>query len=302
MMTGCSSTGNISSDNVYASQQQYLADMAKGIEKRTSNSDGYDSLSGEELATFRAKLVDYELDNIKKYSDSTFEDKTFNALVHSYIHGCEIQKAASEVYKNEELSNSLWDSGYATRASIINELYTRYDLPISSELAESYSIDKNGSYTITTDGDYDISSGLTFYKQNMETKETITIISSEEKVLFNEQNIVISLESIEINENNEINFNFKIKNGSSLSVSCYMGNTYVDDYKVDTYYTYGYDIIAPEKNGFANSSIPEKELRDVEKLTFDEISSNLYIFTVDGTRADYIAKIPMVFKSSAFDR
>ena len=31
MMTGCSSTGNISSDNVYASQQQYLADMAKEL-------------------------------------------------------------------------------------------------------------------------------------------------------------------------------------------------------------------------------------------------------------------------------
>lgn len=33
MMTGCSSTGNISSDNVYASQQQYLADMAKELKK-----------------------------------------------------------------------------------------------------------------------------------------------------------------------------------------------------------------------------------------------------------------------------
>ena len=32
-MTGCSSTGNISSDNVYASQQQYLADMAKELKK-----------------------------------------------------------------------------------------------------------------------------------------------------------------------------------------------------------------------------------------------------------------------------
>ena len=120
------------------SQEAFLEDMAKGINNRLMAIDDPDeSASNEVWAEYNRMLVQCELDQIEKYSDTTFDDEEFNKLAHDYIEGCELQLSATKHY-GEATFDSLWDSGYLLRCDSIVQLYEKYGLKIRKDDYESY--------------------------------------------------------------------------------------------------------------------------------------------------------------------
>lgn len=143
IFSGCGS----SSPSASGSQDDFLKDMATGIVKRLeeSLSNNTDSMSKEEKMQYYARCVSHELKEVEKYSNTVFPEGNFNTLAHLYIDACQMQLAATENYKNNELYTALWDGGYTARAGIIVAMYEQYNLPITEEQANNY----RPSYTIT---------------------------------------------------------------------------------------------------------------------------------------------------------
>ena len=112
---------------------KFLEDMAEGLSNREKNLDDEQERTEEEMAKYRLRAVDYELEMIEKYDSVTFPDEKFNALAHAYINACKLQRFSAENIKNKNLFPSLWGYGYLTRLNIILELYSHYDLPITAE-------------------------------------------------------------------------------------------------------------------------------------------------------------------------
>ena len=144
ILSGC---GN-SSPSTSGNQQDFLNSMAIGIRNRLNESQSVDtdSMGQEERMEYLAEFVTAELTEIEKYSDTVFSDGNFNTLAHLYIDACQMQLAATQNYKNAELYDALWNSGYQARAGIIVALYEKYDLPITAEQADTY----RPAYTVTS--------------------------------------------------------------------------------------------------------------------------------------------------------
>lgn len=149
--TACDSNSASASNTEYASQEAFLKDMAKGISNRLKNVDDEKQRSDEEKFQYLTQLVTYELEQIEAYEDLVFEDELFNELAHGYISACKMQLVGAQNYKNSNLYNALWNGGSTIRNGIICELYSRYNLPITSEEASNYSASGGTvSYTIST--------------------------------------------------------------------------------------------------------------------------------------------------------
>lgn len=119
-------------------QDAFLEDMAKGLNNRLfAIDDPDDSASDEEWAEYYKMLVTCELDEIEKYSDTTFEDEDFNRLAHDYIEACKIQLSATKQY-GKDTFDSLWSSGLVLRSNCIVELYEKYGLNIRKSDYEGY--------------------------------------------------------------------------------------------------------------------------------------------------------------------
>lgn len=148
-MTACGEkTETVVYDGEYASQEAFMADMAKGISDRLKNVDDSIERTGEEDSAYKIKVVNCELKQIAKYQDSRFEDETFNELAHFYIDACQMQLFSAENYKNSNLYPGLWNAGRSARCAVIAELYSRYGLPITAEEAASYSDSSELTITI----------------------------------------------------------------------------------------------------------------------------------------------------------
>lgn len=139
-------------------QEQFLKDMAKGIEDRLSKSDTDTSaMTQEELMEHYKELVSFELDRVKKYEGQTFADENFDMLAHLYISACTMQYEATQNYKNDSLYSALWNGGRTVRSGIIITMYEKYDLPISAEQAEGYRTTTTTTTEISISGDTELS-------------------------------------------------------------------------------------------------------------------------------------------------
>lgn len=142
LLMGCN---NATSTTEFADQQQFLKDMAKGIENRLAKVDDekHKNDNDEQKAEYWKELVECELDKVEKYEAMVFSDKMFDRLAHHYISACKMQQTAAMQYKNKTFSSELWSSGRAARAAIITEFYSHYDLPLTGEAAASYAPSNN---------------------------------------------------------------------------------------------------------------------------------------------------------------
>lgn len=159
LLAGCGASK--SEANEIANQEQFLKDMAEGIKDRLSKSDkDTSSMTQEEVMAHYQKLVQYELNQIEKYENKSFENQDFDRLAHLYISACTMQLEATKNYKNAELYSALWDGGRVVRSGLITTLYDRYDLPITAEQANEYRTTTNIEYSVSGDTDYlDLFSG-----------------------------------------------------------------------------------------------------------------------------------------------
>ncbi len=140
-LTACGNNTSEAVTPTYTNQDEFLNAMAKGIQNRLAAVDdaAHANDTDEQKAEYYKKLVSYELDQISKYEEAVFEDKAFNELAHFYISACRMQLSACENMRNLSLYSSLWNGGRTIREGIITTLYQQYNLPISSEMAATYS-------------------------------------------------------------------------------------------------------------------------------------------------------------------
>ena len=152
-LAACGSSPTATGSVTEGNQEEFLKDMAAGINKRLSVNSDTTNMSREQINTLYTKLVQYELDKIEKYDTSAFTDEKFDDLAHTYIEACQMQKRACKYYKNEALYLGIWENARLLRAAIITELYASFDLPISAETAAEYASDKRGNqYSVSVDG------------------------------------------------------------------------------------------------------------------------------------------------------
>lgn len=114
----------------FASKEQFIEDMAKGLSNRHDHVDDSITRTPEEMAVYYQELVSLELEQIEKYESEVFEDYLFNELAHTYIDACQMQLFATQNHQNEHL-RKLWLSAGTIRGAIVSEMYTNYNLPLS---------------------------------------------------------------------------------------------------------------------------------------------------------------------------
>lgn len=301
-LCACGASAPKTDEAGYASKDEFLKDMADGISKRLEICDQDSSeMEAEELSEYFLKLVGFELSRIEKYQKLTFEDPQFDQLAHLYIAACQAQRFSAQNYKNSTLYSSLWDEGSSIRCAIITELYSRYDLPITAEQAESYKPASGGKVVAKLDGTLDFSTGLTMYSSDMVTYDEIEISKDKGQVLFNDKDIKVTLKSLEY-KNGSYNVNFTIQNSTKTErVACFLSNGYVDDNKISCYHTHGYDFVDAGKKGNSYSYISDSDLKELNLSKFSKLQCALYVITTSGdSTGKYIAKVPLTIEGKAF--
>lgn len=142
--------------DIYGNQDLFLADMAQGIINRVSHSTDTSEMDWEDTIAIYAELVGYEIEQMQKYTSVHFADEKFDVLAHQYINACQMQKTATEYYRNEKLYDALWSGGYTARTGIISYFYENYGLPITREVADLYVPDNAAvNATVTISGNTD---------------------------------------------------------------------------------------------------------------------------------------------------
>lgn len=126
--------------NRTADQQQFLAEMAQGINARLDLQDREETLTKtpEEEADYQRRLVRCELDLLEKYGGLSFADPAFDELAHLYIEACSQQQYAAGRSRDGDLGPLLWDAAYSARAAIITEMVSAYGLPLDEDRAARY--------------------------------------------------------------------------------------------------------------------------------------------------------------------
>lgn len=292
---------NAKTQDEYANQEKFLQDMANGITERLNHVNDNAGRTDEELYAYYETLVECELKKIEKYENQIFENPSFNDLAHAYIDACQMQQIMADNYKVQTL-HGLWDSAKEIRESIITEMYTHYDLPITSEQAAQYATQNSGKpqYSASIDGELDLSTGLTMFDDKMITYDLIVIKDANGQILFDEQDIEITLKSLE-RENGQYMVNMTINNNQpSDKVTCYIGGSSIDEYQISTYSPYGYIFASPGMKCDTYSQWDEIDLKNIGKDSFETINAYLYVFTSDGMTGQYIAKIPLTIERNAF--
>lgn len=133
----CACGVNPAKKEEFASKEQFLEDMAKGLSDRQTHQDFSKTRTEEEMTIYFQTLVSFELEQIEKYETKTFEDPLFHELAHAYIDACQIQRLAVQNYPKEDL-HDLWLSAGTIRSSIVSEMYENHDLPLSDRLAAAF--------------------------------------------------------------------------------------------------------------------------------------------------------------------
>lgn len=230
-------------ENSVADADKFLSDMADGITERLSASESVDenSLSQDGKKEHYIKLVNYELDKIAKYENSSFNDKKLNTLAHTYIDSCKAQLSALEFFTNDELYSALWNGGRTLRAGIIVELYESFDLPISKEQADSY-----------------------------RTNKTVKAEEDNNAVLNVDDLIIVN--GVGDYDNNYFKYTFNVKNDSEYELKGIGSTVLVYDVdgnvigKDSRYYRFS---LSSGKQGAINGSISKDKLSNAEYIKID---------------------------------
>ena len=135
----CACGTNMSEKKEFASKEQFLEDMAKGLSNRHDHVDDSITRTPEEMAIYFRELVSLELEQTETYESEVFEDSLFNELAHAYIEACQMQLLAAQNHQSESL-RKLWLSAGTIRGAIVSEMYTNYNLPLSDRLLWAFDL------------------------------------------------------------------------------------------------------------------------------------------------------------------
>ena len=137
LLAACGTSQTASSaEEVYYADEDFISDLAKGLEARWEIQEPEDSFEyyTEEHRELYTKYVDAELQYIEKYRDEKFEDKKLQEKAISYINACDDQKAAMKyVTVDQEKSDNMWVEAYDTRTKLIEEFVNKYGLTVKEK-------------------------------------------------------------------------------------------------------------------------------------------------------------------------
>lgn len=121
-------TGVLTSCGSSSVDDEFLKDMASGLEDRWDIANASEELENEE------ELVNAELNKIEKYKDSEFENKDLEELATQYIEMLEQQKEAI-IYETSDFEKylTLWEEAYNKRSTLITEINEKYGIPVSDK-------------------------------------------------------------------------------------------------------------------------------------------------------------------------
>lgn len=120
-------------DAVFLTSEEgkFIIDFAQGLEERWE----YDEINND--AESGKKLVNFELDKLKKYENITFDNATFNEKAHAYIDALNLQMSATDyLYTDYIKCNNLWDEGYKKRSTLITYFLNNYPVPIDDKYTD----------------------------------------------------------------------------------------------------------------------------------------------------------------------
>lgn len=268
----------ISSTPVAGKQDDFVNDMTKGIKQRIAYDKDSSAMNDEEIAEYYCELVAFELNCLGKYADVTFSDARFNALAHQYISACQMQKTATENYRNLELFNALWDGGRTARCGIIIYFYENYGLGLTSEEAASYTNDNSISYSISGD-----SSGV------------LDMFNDDDDAKLQEGDLTITQASGKIvsyswTTDKDFEYLYVVKNNSDFSLNMIsVGCAILDKDKnvLGTTSAYAWVTVEPGKTVNCNSSFGIEDYPDAKYLRIDSLS-----YDGDGDHTSHEVTIP----------
>jgi hypothetical protein len=178
-------------------QEEFLADMAEGLNARWAGEADESAMSSSEIVEYRSSLVAEEYNCIGKYKEETFENQKFDLMAHAYIEAVEMQANAVKYFiELPEIYEAEWAAGYNLRAMLIPNFVDQYGLDVPEEEVAPF---RNGSTVVVEE-------------PQSETRDVSEENEATEIELFNQEGIRVVLTGMEEPTLDFTKFKVKIEN------------------------------------------------------------------------------------------
>ena len=154
IFTGCSgsATSETETETEYYADEDFMSDLAKGLEKRWSISNTVDSktyLDADEFIEDRTGLINAELECVGSYKAFKFEDSKLQEYAIKYINCLNDSLATLDYYKSDINKYSTdWDKIYNERSKLIKTFYNDFGLTVKEEYASTLKDFLNNASTV----------------------------------------------------------------------------------------------------------------------------------------------------------
>jgi hypothetical protein len=139
-LVACSDKKANAKEEEYFADEDFMKDLAKGLETRWSFDSEHDDKTqdiasySKEHKEYYEKLVDSELDSISKYMDEKFKDSKLKESAVSYINALNEQKeAAKYIVASPQQYEKDWEAARVKRAKLLESFVRDYGLTVSDE-------------------------------------------------------------------------------------------------------------------------------------------------------------------------
>ena len=288
-------------------QESFLKDMSEGLAARWAYDENESTMTRQEFADYRAKLVDEEYLRLSVYADKEFEDYKFNVLAHAYIDAVETQKESLSYYNDiEALYEIEWQSGYSVRALVIPTFVDSYGLVADEEYVKdfragtTYTVDVSvPSNTISsTDTEFEIynNEGIIIYVTGTETTAYSKVINFRIENL-NHHDIIVATKDYQLVINGNMiasPLHSEVKSGKTSNTKMELYNDELNKAGIDEIKDISFNLTISD-----SSTYTPLYYSDQINLTVDE-EDNISVRTVYSDK-ETIRQVQALLNSAGYD-
>lgn len=131
-------SGTVQDEAPQYADEAFIASLSKGLEARWKLGEEltYETTEEEEMV-FR-QLVNAELDELKDYTDASFEDSKLQEKAIQYINLLKDQLEALKYIQVDYVKyNEMWQEAFNARSKMLVDFVDNYGLTVSNEWAET---------------------------------------------------------------------------------------------------------------------------------------------------------------------
>lgn len=246
-------------------QENFLKDMADGLNARWEYNTDENTLSSSEIIEYRNTLVNEEYSRIEKYIDEDFESEKFGMMAKAYIEALEMQMNATKYYSElPEIYEAEWGAGYNVRAFLIPRFVDDFGLSVEeSNVAEFRNMGAVSAEVIPEPSDE-------------ETTEKTAETKNEEIEVFNDEGIKVIITGMEEPNLTSTRINVRVENLNhhDILVGTSDFNMVVNGNMI--YST----LYADVKSGKTANTTLEFYQTELEKAGIDEIKELAFTITI----------------------